>query len=693
MHAYRDESMVSEGAADCSLNCPDCLAKLERRANELECTGCSKSYPFEDGIADLRLGRKDYYFNPVPRPQMAEIIADVNPRHWARAVRRFIKEVGYNRDWIDNLVVDGRYAWKLFLQMPPGGTVLDLGCGLGNLTKNVAPHVGEVYALDLTWERLQFARKRFGVFNADDRISLVAGGDGKHLPFADGMFDCVMLSGVLEWVPDDDTLWSDAPTKLSRLWKMLQAHFGDTNPRRVQLQFLREIHRVLKPSGQVFVGIENRLDYEYFGGLPDHHSAVRYTSLMPRGLATLYSIAASRRPYRTYTYAYPGYRKLLAEAGFDHAQFLGLTPGYSHLSEVIPFDDEGERWIPRQAANLKERIRTSKLCVPAYGVIGSKAGTATSGLFERIAQDIDSRAGMKSGAFRAVNMNITGRAKAICLGELGDRNVVLRIPLSAPAIEHERANWQALNHVRATGGELSRLTPAPILEGEIQNVRYYVESAAEGTNLLTLMQASGGAVDVASARECLRRLNPDLSRTRTETLEGAAFEREIGVPLEQVGACVEDPGLVAATRQAFEAALSGATVRFGLTHGDYNPENMFAADGRISGIVDWEHWSTNGMPLLDAINFVDGVLRLRDPELSIVHSVKRLVAMDDLPADLRGFLEDCYAETGCESSRHTAFVHLYWLQHVAKQLGELAFDPAGIQSRVRPLFDGMAAQR
>jgi SAM-dependent methyltransferase len=249
-----DEDRAVQSSA-IALSCPQCLAALTASEGGLDCPKCQVHYPRENGIADLRRGRRDYYFNPVARAPMAEIIAEASAGKWARSIRRFMQEVRFNPDWMDNLAADGRYAWKLFLQLPPGAKVLDIGCGLGNLTRNVAPHVGEVCALDLTWERLQFARARFAKFNRDDRISLVAGGDGAHLPFADETFDCVLISGVLEWVADDSSLWSKANGKLDKIAAMLRAHFGETNPRRVQLRFLQEVRRVLKTYGQLFVGI------------------------------------------------------------------------------------------------------------------------------------------------------------------------------------------------------------------------------------------------------------------------------------------------------------------------------------------------------------------------------------------------------------------------------------------------------
>src|SRR5690606_804278 len=147
---------------------------------------------------------------------------------------------------------------------------------------------------------------------------------------------------------DDTSLWSNAKGKLDKMTAMLGAHFGETNPRRVQLRFLQGVRRVVKEPGRLFVGCEDRLCRRCFTGRSEHHSGLMFGSLLPRGVATVYSIARARVPYRTYTYAYPGYRRLMREAGFGECRFLGLTPGYSHLSEIVPFTGEWRGWSRRR---------------------------------------------------------------------------------------------------------------------------------------------------------------------------------------------------------------------------------------------------------------------------------------------------------------------------------------------------------
>jgi ubiquinone/menaquinone biosynthesis C-methylase UbiE len=101
-----------------------------------------------------------------------------------------------------------------------GARVLDLGCGGGHVSFNVAPHVGEVVAYDLSSEMLDVVarsgRER-GLANIRTRQ-----GVAEHVPFEDGSFDMV----------------------LSRFsahhWRDLDAG-------------LREAARVLKPGGVVGV--------------------------------------------------------------------------------------------------------------------------------------------------------------------------------------------------------------------------------------------------------------------------------------------------------------------------------------------------------------------------------------------------------------------------------------------------------
>lgn len=89
----------------------------------------------------------------------------------------------------------------------------------------------------------------------------------------------------------------------------------------------------------VYVGIENRFGYLYFLGTRDH-SGLRYTSLMPRRLATLITQFRKHRPYRFYTYSYRGYRKLMLRAGFKPPRIYIAVPNYRDPRFIVPADDD-----------------------------------------------------------------------------------------------------------------------------------------------------------------------------------------------------------------------------------------------------------------------------------------------------------------------------------------------------------------
>ena len=111
-----------------------------------------------------------------------------------------------------------------YLEIAPGDRVLDCGCGLGWFLKVIGELTQcSLFGADFDPERLRTARKEMG------SRAPVAASDILRLPYADATFDKIVLSEVLEHVPDD-------------------------------IGSLLEVRRVLKPGGLVAITVPNH-DY------------------------------------------------------------------------------------------------------------------------------------------------------------------------------------------------------------------------------------------------------------------------------------------------------------------------------------------------------------------------------------------------------------------------------------------------
>ncbi len=93
---------------------------------------------------------------------------------------------------------DEFFLWAVLGLIDPALVVGDLGCGTGQLTEVVAPHVSRVISVDGSDDMLDAARQRLsGAANVDIRQ-----GELESLPIESGELDVAMLSLVLHYSPE-----------------------------------------------------------------------------------------------------------------------------------------------------------------------------------------------------------------------------------------------------------------------------------------------------------------------------------------------------------------------------------------------------------------------------------------------------------------------------------------------------------
>lgn len=85
--------------------------------------------------------------------------------------------------------------------LKPGARLLEIGCGAGNLLVQASVPGSYPVALDLSMQALTFVRSRFEEANSASealRGYACVQSIGEYLPLGDGVFDCVLLSEVIE---------------------------------------------------------------------------------------------------------------------------------------------------------------------------------------------------------------------------------------------------------------------------------------------------------------------------------------------------------------------------------------------------------------------------------------------------------------------------------------------------------------
>lgn len=159
-------------------------------------------------------------------------------------VREMFGRIAGRYDLVNTVMTGGIDAiWRrkavACLDVSPGANLIDLCCGTGALTRDLARHAGDVIGIDFTPQMLEIARAHTSEKNIEYRE-----GDVLSLPFADATFDGATMGFSMRNVVEIGAC-------------------------------LREVARVLKP-GAPFVNLEvskprnafmRRAFYAYFYGI------------------------------------------------------------------------------------------------------------------------------------------------------------------------------------------------------------------------------------------------------------------------------------------------------------------------------------------------------------------------------------------------------------------------------------------
>lgn len=317
-----DDSTVNTST---SYRCPRTQAELHPQDAALR--GGQARYPVRDGIPVFLAGEPaaPAFLNGV---RLADLVAAARTQGWRQALQTTL---GHDPELLRYITDDARGDFLAILPLHADARVLEIGPGLGQITRKLARKARRVDVMEISEEQAQFVKlscEQSGLGN----VAVACGGDDCRLPYADGQFDLVVLNLVFEWCG-------------SRF---------DGEHETAQRTLLREMHRVLKPGGHLYLATKNRYGLRLLMGKPDEHfHGMNFGSCLPRAVgAALLRRKGHRRP-SGYLYSFNELNALLSEAGFGASQAYWPAPEVRHPERYIPVDAESIR-RERRAAGFRQ---------------------------------------------------------------------------------------------------------------------------------------------------------------------------------------------------------------------------------------------------------------------------------------------------------------------------------------------------
>lgn len=197
----------------------------------------------------------------------------------------------------------------------PGGRVADIGCGTGELLHELAAAwpASELFGVDFAASRLQSAA---GL--VDRRVTLIDADLGARLPFADGTFDALFCTEVLEHLKDPAAC-------------------------------LRELRRLLAPGARLTLSVPNAT-----GFAPFHRLGALLPGAWLRGKLLPYEHPANTDQPIDTCWTYGEIVALVRAGGFRVEAADGLA--YFRYLEMLPAVRTGWRVVAPLAERLLPRL-------------------------------------------------------------------------------------------------------------------------------------------------------------------------------------------------------------------------------------------------------------------------------------------------------------------------------------------------
>lgn len=634
------------------LSCPRCLGVLLVSEDFLRCSGCESVWPIVDGIPVFRTdtGERDGEY------VLREFVHAAG-ENLEQAVQAFIRRSLAPPQLGEEILGMARAGWQFLLPVAEKARVLELGCGWGGLAYSLARTCGQVVAMDEALEKLKVLRIRVDQ-DGIENLQVVCSSPGNRLPFQPRTFDLVVLGCVSKWLPDD-----------------LQSNLFYTHE-----NVLKEILRVLKPSGALYVGVRNRTAWRSWFSWNDSGSDSRFVSLGHRRSRVAHSDLAGKAS--SFRVGKRAYERLLNRCGLGHTQFYVPLPTLPHPSAMMPAEDKKRlaQQVQRVVFGRKEQV-AQKLkgfldshFPDAYGVVARKETSPS--FLERIAEHIRANHALETPAAFHYRMNgEMGMVTVLYRGNSHSNAFVLKLPIHDRGETELKREVELLENIHSGKSGLSRiafLCPRVLGKGKFEKQYYALFSIMpgwSGDKLLlhpanwTLPLQEGVWLAIELHESGLTESGEAL-QTRLEELGNAV--RSLAWDERQRRVVEKAVALVAESFSGIDHPLRA----FG--HGDMKPANLLfdPKNLKLTGVIDWGASGPGELTGYD-VQFLMVDIRRKLHQRSLAQELRLWIRGEFLEEDIASTLAEYAERTGLPDTEKVwqGIAAYQWLKRLAPLAG------------------------
>lgn len=247
---------------------------------------------------------------------------------WSASARDYYRDLYEDVKEYPSLVLRHQYILDL-LKCKEGGTILDIGCGPGEMLRDLLEKGFAVHGVDISEGMLRVASDNLADNDGKRKFTLQCG-NIEALHFRDKSFDAVICAGVIEYLDSDDVA-------------------------------LQELNRILKNNGSLIITVRNKacpfrvLDI-LIDKLKEHLPRIPF-------LGFLMDIMGKKQ------IRYIPYRKHYPWELDKNLQKHGLVKSGFRYFHFYPFFIPCDTLFPSAFINLG--LRMEKLSSTRFGILGS----------------------------------------------------------------------------------------------------------------------------------------------------------------------------------------------------------------------------------------------------------------------------------------------------------------------------------